>query len=210
MIARGLLPAYHADRLAEGTLIVRWLCVLSVVLAASGAAGLAMVAGVPGEERRVIEGIAENRRLIAESDKSAATWRNQAANSSRTIDARKAVGEHPDWGLLIERLAGAAGATVAIEEVVITLGTVAVPANNTAAPNAPAAPASAKMPVRRRWVVGVSGIAPKQSTVGQVVSAVEAWGLFDRVKLVESKARSIGKVDAVGFKIEGVIEEGRR
>jgi hypothetical protein len=46
--------------------------------------------------------------------------------------------------------------------------------------------------------------------VGQVVSAIEQWGLFNRVKLIESKARSIGKVDAVGFKIEGVIEEGSR
>ncbi|XVJ59559.1 MAG: hypothetical protein HEQ23_09195 [Tepidisphaera sp.] len=207
MIARGLLPVYHADRLAEGTLVLRWLCVLSVVLAGAAAAGVAMVAGVPGEERRVLEGIEENRRLIAESDKSAGTWRSQAAAASKTIEARKAVGEHPDWGLLIERLAGAAGPSVAIEEIAISNGTVTVAAPP--ASSVPGAPVP-KQPVRRKWVVAVSGLAPKQSTVGQVVSVIEQWGLFNRVKLIESKARSIGKVDAVGFKIEGVIEEGSR
>ena len=205
MIARGLLPVYHADRLAEGTLIVRWVCVLAAALVASGVAGVAMVKGVPSEERRVIEGIAENRRLIAEADSNAAAARSRAAAASRDIEARKAVGEHPNWGLLIERLAGAAGAKVAIEEVVITLG--AAEASKPAAPDAKPDP---KAVPKRRWLVGVTGIAPKQSTVAQVVAAVESWGLFDRVKLVESKARTIGKVDAVGFKIEGLIEEGRR
>ena len=209
MIARGLLPVYHADRLAEGTLIVRWVCVLAVVLVASGVAGVAMVKGVPSEERRVLEGIAENQRLIAEADSNATAARSRAAAASRDIEARKAVGEHPNWGLLIERLAGAAGAKVAIEEVVITLG--AAEASKPAAPDAkPDAKPDPKAVPKRRWLVGVTGIAPKQSTVAQVVAAVESWGLFDRVKLVESKARTIGKVDAVGFKIEGLIEEGRR
>lgn len=205
MIARGLLPVYHADRLAEATLIVRWLCVLAVVLAASGATGVAIVAGVPGEERRVTEGIVENRRLAVEADASAAAARARAAAASRTIEARKAVGEHPDWGLLIERLAGAAGASMAVEEVVITLGTVEAPKP----PTTDGKPIP-KAALKRRWVVAVSGIVPRQSTVAQLVAAVEAWGLFDRVKLVESKARTISKLDAVGFKIEGVIEEGRR
>jgi hypothetical protein len=205
MIARGLLPVYHADRLAEGTLIVRWLCVLGVVLAASGATGVAIVAGVPGEERRVTEGITENRRLIVETDAGAAAARDRAATASRAIEARKAVGEHPDWGLLIERLAGAAGTSVAVEEVVITLGVVDSP--KPATTDGKPVP---KVVPKRRWVVAVSGLAPKQSTVAQVVAAVEAWGLFDRVKLVESKARTISRLDAVGFKIEGVIEEGRR
>ena len=205
MISRGLLPVYHADRLAEAALIVRWACVLGVVLACSGTAGVAMVAGVPGEERRVVEGIAENRRLIAESDANAAASRAKAVAASRSIEARKAVGEHPDWGLLIDRLAGAAGASVAIEEVAITLAQ--VEASKATAADAKPDP---KATPRRRWAVTVSGLAPKQSAVATVVAAVEAWGLFDRVKLVESKARTIGKVDAVGFKIEGVIEEGRR
>lgn len=205
MIARGLLPVYHADRLAEASLIARWACALGIFIAGSGALGVVLVAGMPAQDRRVVDGITENRRIIVESDAQAAFARAKAAAASKDIEAQKAVGEHPDWGLLIERLAGAAGSSVAIEEVVITYTPVETPK----APSGSVKPAPDSIP-RRRWAVAASGIAPKQSTVAKVVAAIEAWGLFDRVKLVESKARTFGQVQAVGFKIEGVIEEGRR
>lgn len=195
MIAHGLLPAYHAARLAEARAAFRWIVALAVAGAAAAVLSAAVVATSPGPDPRTLTQIEEHRRLVAETDKKSASWRSQAAASARALDARKAVGEHPDWGLLIERLAGAAGSAIAIEEVSIAP---AIPTDKTD-----------KAPKGRRWVVSLAGLAPRQTAVGQLVATLESWKLFDRVRLVESKARTVRTVEAVAFRLEATIEEGR-
>lgn len=194
MIAHGLLPVYHAARRAEARIAWRWVVACAVTLVAAAMLSAAFVLGNPGQDSRVLEQIAEHRRLIAEADQSAATWRAKAGESARTIEGRKAVGEHPDWGFLVLRMAAAGGKTVAIEQFAV---------------EAAAAPPGEKSP-RKRWIVTIAGLAPKQTTVVEMVAAIEEWNIFDRVRLVESKARTVRSVDAVAFKLEAVIEEGRR
>lgn len=193
ILAHGLLPAYHAARLAEARAAFRWIAALALLLALAGALSAAVIASSPGPDPGTIAQIDDQNRLIADADKKAASWRSQAAQAARALDARKAVGEHPDWGLLIDRLAGAAPDAIALEDVAIAL-----------------APSPDKNPKARRWSVTIAGLAPKQTAVGALVSTLESWKLFDKVRLVETKARSVRSLEAVAFKIEASIEEGRR
>lgn len=193
MIAHGLLPAYHAARLAEARAAFRWIGALAAVLALAGALSAGLIAASPGPDPRTLAQIDDQRRLIADTEKKSASWRSQAAAAARALDARKAVGEHPDWGLLIDRLAGAAPDSIAVEDVAIVL-----------------APAPDKPQRSRRWTVTLAGLAPRQTAVGALVTTLESWKLFDKVRLVESKARSVRTIEAVAFKIEAVIEEGKR
>lgn len=204
MIAPGLLPARHAARIAETRAKIGWGAAGLAVAAAAGILSAAVLVTSPRPDPRTLDQIEEQRRLIGERDASAAAFRAQAAAAARTLEARKAVGEHPDWGLLVQRLAGAAGPAIALEEVAV---------NAAAAGGAPPpAPGERARPAARgrRWVVQIAGLAPRQAAVGELVTALEGWKLFDKVRLVESKARTVRSVEAVSFRLEATIEEGRR
>lgn len=199
MNTRGLLPAYHAARIVEARAILRWIITCIVIMGATIAGSAAFILTTPGPDPAVLSQIDEARARIADADANAGTWRAKAGTALRDLQGRKAVGEHPDWGLLLDRVVAAGGSTIAVEEFSVAFGTVPVTGAD-----------ADKKPKRPRWTVTVSGLAPTQSAVVKLVSTMEGWKLFDRVRLIEAKARAVRTIDAVSFKVEAVIEEPPR
>jgi hypothetical protein len=213
MIAPGLLPAHHAVRLRENRAISVW--VVAVAASTIAAAGLTtlFLAAISEDDCGADTRIAEARILIAGNDTAASEWRAKAQVAARAIEARKTVGEHPDWGLLMDRIADRTGPEVAVEEFAVTVSFPSDPAKPDKPPASqpdPKADLTDKGPRRRRWTITLAGLSPRQTAVAELVTGLELWGIFDRVRLVESKSRAVRGVDSAAFKIEALIEEGTR
>jgi hypothetical protein len=211
MIAPGLLPAHHAVRLKEHRAVGVWAVAVAASTIATAALTALFLASIPEDDMSAGMRIDHARQLIAENDRAAADWRAKAVVAARAIDARKVVGEHPDWGLLLERITARLGPDIAVEEFDFGVTLLAEkPEKSDKAEPAETKPDHDKAPRRRRWTVTLAGLSPKQSAVAEIVTGLERWGVFDRVRIIESKSRSVRGVDAAAFKIEAVIEEGTR
>jgi hypothetical protein len=213
MIAPGLLPAHHAVRLREHRAISAWaVAVAAATIAAAGLTTL-FLAAIPEDDCDADTRIAEAGIQIAAHDKAASEWRAKAQVAARAIEAHKTVGEHPDWGSLMDRLADRMGPEVAVEEFAVTVSYPPDPSKpdkpTVTQHDAKADPAD-KGPRRRRWTITLAGLSPRQTAVAELVTGLELWGIFDRVRLIESKSRAVRSVDSAAFKIEALIEEGTR
>lgn len=141
-----------------------------------------------------------SQELAVESEVSAARARLTQARlalseSNRVLAAKKAVGDQPDWGLLLALLADKTG-----PEVVLSACLVGAEVG--------AARPQARSDRPNRHLVAVDGYSLTQDGVSRFVLDLEQTGVFDAVKLVESRRAPVFSVSAVTFRIECVIGDG--
>ncbi len=198
MTTFNLIPAPYAARLHERT-VVRW---WSLGAAACGMllTAVAVVSTVtsPRDTDHIIDRMTEASARADAATKQTTRWRIEAARSARELAARRAVGEHPDWSLLLTRLAAELGDTIVLERCDLTASQVAPPATKAGEPQGPTV---------KRYTIDVAGLGPTQSQVLRFVSAIESWKVFDKVTLEESRARSIGGVEGLAFRVRLRLDE---
>jgi hypothetical protein len=115
----------------------------------------------------------------------------EIAHKQRELAANKAVGNQPDWSILLALVAEALGPDAALREANLTAETITPPA---AAPKPPAPGAIQAEPVpvidaepRRSFSLVLTGLARSQGAVNEVVKRLEATGLFERILLIETR-----------------------
>ncbi len=199
MTTFNLIPAAYVARLHERA-VVRWWMV------GAGGAGvlLAAVAVVstatsPRDTDRIADRIVEASVRAEAATKQTTRWRIEAARSARELAARRAVGEHPDWSLLLTRLAADLGDSIVLEKCDLTMALIAPP---------PAKAGEALGASVKRYTIDVAGLGPTQSQVLRFVSAIEGWKVFDKVTLEESKSRAVGAVEGLSFRVRLRLDDG--
>lgn len=125
----------------------------------------------------------------------------------RELDAARAVGEHPDWSIVLSLVAKAQrGRQVMLEHV--SLAPVLTKA-------APAAPGKRKRqevkeqdpPVPIGYEVLLSGLAKTELDASRFALGLEKVGAFDRVTLVSTRAREVDDASYTAFEIRVELRE---
>jgi hypothetical protein len=121
----------------------------------------------------------------------------------RVLDANHAVGDQPDWSILLAMVANLTQDQVVLREF-----------HFTPRPPPSGVPADSKGGDQGggedsgRFILKIKAFARTQEQVGAFVLRLEGDGLFEKVELIESKREAFGSGDAVGFSIECGIGPG--
>ena len=148
----------------------------------------------PTESASITAEIAALDASIAQAEGGIAQARAQTSQQEIILRAHRAVGEQPDWGVLLHRLSQHVG-----ERIVFT-GCVLEPLGR------PGSGEKAKPGGRPdRFRLTLHGMGREQADVSAFVIALENEQeprLFDSVALMESRRVPLGGKDAVAFRIE--------
>jgi hypothetical protein len=125
------------------------------------------------------------------------------AQAQRRIEAARAVGEHPDWSLLLRLLAVLRGDSAVIESITIAP---ADTADRTSAAGSAAVPA--RTPAPWAYSVRMSGIAPSAWAVTQFALRLEDSRVFARVQQGDIQPRTVRGTDVRWFRIEASLAPG--
>ena len=106
------------------------------------------------------------------------------------IDANNAVGQQPDWSILLALLARNMGSEVVLKHCGLDLDLKGRPVDD-----------SDQTGRRRQFVLEVRGIGRTQTSVSAFVLRLEKAGLFDRVKLIRTSREDFMSGKAVAFQL---------
>jgi Tfp pilus assembly protein PilN len=118
---------------------------------------------------------------------------SQLQNSRRVLDANHAVGDQPDWSILLAMVA-----KMTEEKVVLRAFQVAP----RVVPGSEPKPGSEGETDPGRFLLKIKAFAKSQDEVTAFVLRLEHEGLFEKVDLLESKSEPFGSAEAVGFRLE--------
>lgn len=149
--------------------------------------------GVRAKAARVQAEVAGARRDLA-------LVSGEMTRLQRELDAARAVGEHPDWSIVLGLVAGVQqGREVVLEHALLS----------------PSFPAAASAGTRRRrtepkpqdppvpngYQVVLSGLAKTELDASRFALGLEEVGAFDRVTLVSTRARPVDRATLTAFEI---------
>jgi len=116
------------------------------------------------------------------------------------IDANNAVGQQPDWSILLALLARNLGSDVVLKHCELDLDRPG---------RAPDADQGDDSP-RRNFVLEVNGLGRTQTAVSAFVLRLEKAGLFDQVKLIRTSREDFMSGKAVSFQLACTLRAERR
>lgn len=164
---------------------MRWLAryfIVLVVAAIGVAASFRTVTPIPAQQVELVESRA------VEITARQATLRARLTELRRELDAARAIGEHPDWSLLLAIVEQSRGDRLEIRSI-------AVQPTNAPKP-APGGATTARTPVNvpvaagprpRRYLLRLGGVATDHSALAAFVLRLEGLGVFERVSLVDNR-----------------------
>ncbi len=197
MMQINLAPTRHVEAIRVKRRIRLWSGVCSVYGAMLLAAYGAVAAGYRQADPVAVE-LSTTQSRIESVRAEGSTYKGRVAAAHRNIDAARAVGEHPDWSLLLVALDSVRGDIAVFEGVRLTT-------------EGDAADSSG----RNRWYeLRITGYAASQRDVSTVVLGLEQLGapeqIFDSVQLIETRRRAFGEKELVGFEVLGTLREHRK
>ncbi len=131
----------------------------------------------------------------------------EISQKQRELAANRAVGNQPDWSVLLALLAEALGPEAALREVELTQETVAPPAAPAQTGKGADKKAASQPPPEpvRYFSLRLGGIARSQVAVNGVVRRLEATGLFELIELLETRREGSGANDLTAFRVRGKL-----
>ena len=106
------------------------------------------------------------------------------------IDANNAVGQQPDWSILLALVARNLGSDVVLKHCVLDLDGKGKPENTDKTDNR-----------RRQFVFEINALGRTQTAVSAFILRLEKTGLFDRVKLIRTGRQDFMSGKAVAFQL---------
>jgi Tfp pilus assembly protein PilN len=197
-----LIPKPIRNARRRAARVRRWVSICAtyagLLVCAYGAVAAAIDSDPSGLSERLAARIKENSGQQAQVKDAT----SQLQNFRRVLDANHAVGDQPDWSILLAMVARTTQGEVVLRGFQV-------------GPR-PAAPGETKAAAdgdadSGRFLLKIKAFAKTQDDVTAFVLRLEKEGLFENVSLLESKKEPFGSADAVGFKIEcGLGPQGRK
>ena len=197
-----LIPAARREG-KQRQVRVRWWLTASVVYAALWiAAFVAAQVVVASEDRALRVKFVEGSAKVQAAEQAVAALRGRIGRDQARRMSSSAVGEQPDWSLLLAMLSSALG-----DETV--LRSVRLQAPPEAAPGGAGGAGSAR--TLRPITLDLSGLGRTQQIVSEFVLRLEHTPLFKTVRLVDTRRELFLNDHAVVFRIECVLDaDGER
>lgn len=146
----------------------------------------------------LVAAIAKADAEIQELERSTAAGRVALAEAQATLRARKAVGDQPDWGLLLATLAARLDQQAVLSACILEPAGAQVTGRGSAA----AADAQRRMIRPSHYKLTLTGLTRKQDTASAIAIALERTKLFDHVTLLEARRSGFLGEEAVTFRLE--------
>ena len=204
MTSTNLMPR---DRLArkrrQGRLRVWIACCAAygVVLGAACMVSHAAWGGAPGQ---VADELGAIRQEVKKASGSVIKARRELAEAHTVLRAGRAVGNQPDWSVLLGLLSRELGDDVVLAE--CKVGPVTKDRSEPAKRAAGLGAAGLEAPLgEMRYKVVLTGFGRTQSAVSQFVLRLEQVEILEQVKLAKSSRQSFGDGEAVAFRIECML-----
>lgn len=167
------------------------------------AAAAAVVRPVSTPLSEIRNDIAESKRVIANKQLVLSDLKRQTAAAQRELETSRAVGDHPDWSIMLGLLAARCGEDIVLERCELIppapAQSGAAPAGRVAGDVADSAGAS----------FVIEGIARSQREPPRFALAIEELGLFESVTLLEMRPRPAGTfrddLPLVSFRVRCII-----
>lgn len=125
----------------------------------------------------------------------------------RELDAARAVGEHPDWSIVLGLIAGVQQGREVVLEHARLAPVLPTPANQATTRRRKADTKVQDPPVPTGYEVLLSGLARTELDASKYALGLEAVGAFDRVTLVSTRARPVDNVTFTAFEIRIDLKE---
>ncbi len=197
-----LIPA--ARRQAKQRQVrVRWWLTGCVVYAALWMAAFVAAQAVVRSEDRALRGeFVEGSAMVQKAESTVDALRGRIGRAEARLASGRAVGEQPDWSLLLAMLSSALG-----DETV--LRSIRLQAPPEAAPGAPGGPSrSDTAQTLQPITLDLTGLGRTQQVVSEFVLRLEHTPLFEMVRLVDTRREPFLNNHAVVFRIECVLDAG--
>jgi len=147
--------------------------------------------------------------MITATQAQIAKARADLAEAQATLRANIAIGNQPDWGLLLELLARTLGESAVLSS--CTVEHVAKPSTAEPPKQGPQAKAPAPGPAdplrAERFRLTLAGVARTQSAVPEFVQRLQNTGLFDSTKMIEAIRTPFAGEEAFKFQVECLISD---
>lgn len=197
MIAVNLMPRDRLCRARRGDRVRTWTLVLVVYSVLVG--GVMLIASrVMSDDDRVL--LTRIERLSDESallEQAVSRLKVELSATSSALSAARAIGEHPDWSVLLAKVGSIRGDSVVLDEVEIAAR--AIPGGSGAAAARPSA-----------YTLRLAGVADEHRAVTQLALRLESLSIFDKVAIIDTRMQETDKGGMVGFKIECDMSDSGR
>jgi hypothetical protein len=141
-------------------------------------------------------GLRETALRIEKAHQAIEDAQRELATAERTLKANRAVGNQPDWSLLLALLARNLG-----DQVVLSQCELKPDVPGEAAVGAAGA-SDQPRPARGGFILKLAGYGETQPDVSRFVLNLERAGLFDQVRLVRTSSRAFLSASAIAFELE--------
>lgn len=197
MIAVNLLASERVEALRRRAHRRAW---CGVLLGQVSLVGLALLtaAQIQAPREGASLAIVKLQEQLAQKEAERKAITAELAGLRARIDLSKLVTDHPNWGALLAVVAHAKGADAVFERIEI------------GARNEIQGKETQGRALRGSYSMTLTGYASTRAGVAQVVTRLEATGVFDSVVPVETRATTYGpaSVEAVSFSLALTLSEG--
>jgi len=204
-----LIPARRLARAGAARRKRAWWRFIRVylILAALGAGGALVPVYAAGPS---LDGeIARMNKRIEMATQKRDEIQKKNTTLAQKVGAAKAVGEHPDWSLVLDTVSRLRAGDIALESAELSIQKQDVPTK----PGAPApGPATAnhtqnapKTKPQETFVLRVAGYSSAPGGVLSFIQRLEGLNLFERVSLKNTHAQALGQMPATHFEIEMLL-----
>lgn len=196
-----LVPIRRQQARQRGARIRMWMVIAPVVASVlTGVYGWLRASWATGSSNIAAE-ITKLDALSLSTETEITALRLRIAELKPRLLAARAVGNQPDWGVLLALLA-----TKLRDDAILSSCTL-TPVAPEAQPAPPGGKPAGDWGRPERFTLSLAGFARTQESFGTFVSALEGAGLFERVRIAESKRGSVAGTDAVSFRVECLLSD---
>lgn len=189
-----LSPARRLARVRRRR-ISRWSAGLTLYVALLAGVWIAVHVGGSGADRTVAAELEAVRGEMEEARATIQALRPELVEARNVLAASRAVGNQPDWSLLLSVLAGLLDEQTVLSDFQIE------PATGEPWRAGRARRADAKDTAHGPYRLQLDGFGQSQRAVQRYVLRLEQTGLFEQVMLVDTRTASFGDDEAIAFRV---------
>jgi len=196
------IPAQRmiAKRRRARTYLWAVICGAYIALLAAGALAACVVR--PGRDVNLAEQLAAAEKQIKQDNDAMVELRRTLTEATAALETTRAIREQPDWSRLLTGLSRELG-----QDLVLNRCQLVAVREDGKPLTEPWSEALLKKPLRalvakHRYQLVLQGYGQTQESVSQFALGLEAIGLFERVRLINSRRQNFLSGQAVGFTVE--------
>jgi hypothetical protein len=195
MTVVNLVPARRLEARRCRARLRLWCCIALLWCTALAGANLWASAAWLDDTEEVVASIKRTDAEILELERASITASAAIAEAHATLRARRAVGDQPDWGLLLATLAARTDQQGVFSSCILE------PEGSMPGGDA-GREASRKMIRPSRYTLGLTGLTRTQDAASNIAIALERTGIFEHVTLLEARRAAFLGQEVVSFRLE--------